>query len=339
MIHVTTSVYLSLAHEHARERDFISWLAAHPLPAEVPNPRKVLPVYGHPLGPTGHAQGCAASHANALYRFHGEQSGGPDDWCLVFEDDARWGPEFARAWPEAAAAVPADAEVFMVGGAAMAADSRGERLGERLTRIRGVYRLHCYAVRRSAAAKVARIFESELGQHCDILLARASERGEVSVVAAMPFLVAQCPRPGHWYAWNDGDRGVGGAGLEVYAEHVLGVPAERRPPILWGSDATPARARQLAGSGARVLAVAEGEIAVLGPAPSAPPPASKSAPSEACPHAAPLLGFEKRRLGLDVRKDWRRCGHPQQPLGEYVCPCKGCGPGCSGYPTAAGPST
>ncbi len=33
----------------------------------------------------------------------------------------------------------------------------------------------------------------------------------------------------------------------------------------------------------------------------------------------------------DNVKDWRRCGHPQTPLGKLVCLCKGCGVSCPGY--------
>lgn len=31
---------------------------------------------------------------------------------------------------------------------------------------------------------------------------------------------------------------------------------------------------------------------------------------------------------------WTGCGHPAKPLGDPVCPCRGCGPGCAGYEAA-----
>lgn len=44
-----------------------------------------------------------------------------------------------------------------------------------------------------------------------------------------------------------------------------------------------------------------------------------------------LTGHERELLGLDHRKEWMRCDHPDQPLGAAVCRCKGCGPKCPGY--------
>lgn len=43
------------------------------------------------------------------------------------------------------------------------------------------------------------------------------------------------------------------------------------------------------------------------------------------------LGDRVRVAGSN--RDWRTCGHPDQPLGPTVCRCKGCGPRCAGYPT------
>lgn len=47
-----------------------------------------------------------------------------------------------------------------------------------------------------------------------------------------------------------------------------------------------------------------------------------------------LLGRERAERGLDSRR-WTLCLHPEQPLGEAVCGCRGCGPRCRGYSAAA----
>lgn len=44
-----------------------------------------------------------------------------------------------------------------------------------------------------------------------------------------------------------------------------------------------------------------------------------------------LTGLERDARNLDHRRPWRWCGHPDKPLGEAVCGCAGCGPGCNGY--------
>lgn len=33
----------------------------------------------------------------------------------------------------------------------------------------------------------------------------------------------------------------------------------------------------------------------------------------------------------DTTRDYRKCDHPDKPLGAVVCSCRGCGPKCSGY--------
>lgn len=33
----------------------------------------------------------------------------------------------------------------------------------------------------------------------------------------------------------------------------------------------------------------------------------------------------------DTVRDYRRCDHPDQPLGPVTCACRGCGPRCVGY--------
>lgn len=43
-----------------------------------------------------------------------------------------------------------------------------------------------------------------------------------------------------------------------------------------------------------------------------------------------LTGHERHALDLSS-VDWAPCHHPAKPLGPYVCPCKGCRPGCPGY--------
>lgn len=35
--------------------------------------------------------------------------------------------------------------------------------------------------------------------------------------------------------------------------------------------------------------------------------------------------------GANPAKRWSSCDHPRKPLGDPVCPCKGCGPKCVGY--------
>lgn len=44
-----------------------------------------------------------------------------------------------------------------------------------------------------------------------------------------------------------------------------------------------------------------------------------------------LPNYAAAKLSLDVRRTWYVCSHPDKPLGEYVCPCKGCGVRCTGY--------
>lgn len=54
----------------------------------------------------------------------------------------------------------------------------------------------------------------------------------------------------------------------------------------------------------------------------------------------PLTGYERATAGKSHGPDWRHCLHAEKPLGEAVCPCMGCGPGCTGYQAEAddGPS-
>lgn len=49
-----------------------------------------------------------------------------------------------------------------------------------------------------------------------------------------------------------------------------------------------------------------------------------------------LPTIQAGRMGLDPRRTWFECGHPDKPnkntaLGKYVCPCAGCNSSCSGY--------
>jgi hypothetical protein len=244
VIRITESVVITLRRTPDRERAFVRWLHAHPLPAGVPRPEVVLGADARHIPGFGHAIGCAMSHAGVLYRF-ACKPGAPDDWLVVFEDDARWGPTLPEYWPEISAAVPADAEILFVGGDVWRKGGRGERLGPRLTRAAGVVRLHCYAVRRSSAVKVADIVSSQPGEHCDRLIAYASERGELSVVAADPFVCAQRADAVTWYAWNPDEPGTTDAGLEAWTRDVLG-RGSRPPPAGRASAQTSGLQRTLA---------------------------------------------------------------------------------------------
>lgn len=51
---------------------------------------------------------------------------------------------------------------------------------------------------------------------------------------------------------------------------------------------------------------------------------------ETCIYAGPSVN-DPARLGLDVRKRWLLCQHPELPSGEYVCPCSTCNSRCYGY--------
>ncbi len=55
-------------------------------------------------------------------------------------------------------------------------------------------------------------------------------------------------------------------------------------------------------------------------------------PPEPCGYAKLLTGKEREANGLDHARVWNRCCNPKLPLGkQFVCPCQGCGPACSGY--------
>lgn len=55
-------------------------------------------------------------------------------------------------------------------------------------------------------------------------------------------------------------------------------------------------------------------------------------PPGPCAHLGrELTGPERTARGLGHVRKWSLCLHPDQPLGETVCPCKGCGPKCAGY--------
>lgn len=51
-----------------------------------------------------------------------------------------------------------------------------------------------------------------------------------------------------------------------------------------------------------------------------------------------LPRFVVAKLGLPVLRDWARCTHPDLPLGDYVCPCAGCGSDCPGYVISPDPA-
>lgn len=55
-----------------------------------------------------------------------------------------------------------------------------------------------------------------------------------------------------------------------------------------------------------------------------PPVQPPAPPATPCAHRG-------ERVSLPGVQGWFECGHPERPLGNPVCPCKGCGPRCSGY--------
>lgn len=44
-----------------------------------------------------------------------------------------------------------------------------------------------------------------------------------------------------------------------------------------------------------------------------------------------LTGEARDAVGLNHARTWHRCLDSEQPLGPFVCPCKGCGPDCPSY--------
>jgi hypothetical protein len=66
------------------------------------------------------------------------------------------------------------------------------------------------------------------------------------------------------------------------------------------------------------------------------PPSVPSAKPCAYRSELPLLTIQAGRMGLDPRRTWYECGHPDKPnpntaLGKYVCPCQSCNASCKGY--------
>lgn len=55
--------------------------------------------------------------------------------------------------------------------------------------------------------------------------------------------------------------------------------------------------------------------------PQAPSPAS----------AAPCVHYGPRVDRTGQVREWHECLHPDKPLGELICRCRGCGPKCPGY--------
>jgi len=61
-------------------------------------------------------------------------------------------------------------------------------------------------------------------------------------------------------------------------------------------------------------------------------PGKKSLPVLPCEYGDTLTVGEIRAMKKNPNKVWKRCDHPQLPLGrDIVCTCTGCGPGCDGY--------
>jgi len=69
----------------------------------------------------------------------------------------------------------------------------------------------------------------------------------------------------------------------------------------------------------------------VAPGPPAVPAAAAVEPPPCRLRGRELTGPERAARGLDHGRRWALCLHPEQPLGEAVCPCMGCGPGCRGY--------
>lgn len=68
------------------------------------------------------------------------------------------------------------------------------------------------------------------------------------------------------------------------------------------------------------------------PAPSANP--IRRAVALECVHVGRVLtGAERNLLGLDHRKKWVECEHPELPSGKFVCSCGNCNKKCSGFET------
>lgn len=66
--------------------------------------------------------------------------------------------------------------------------------------------------------------------------------------------------------------------------------------------------------------------------PANPPPLAATRAAEPCTLlGSELTGTQRDARGLGHAKKWSLCLHPDKPLGEVVCPCRGCGPGCRGY--------
>lgn len=62
------------------------------------------------------------------------------------------------------------------------------------------------------------------------------------------------------------------------------------------------------------------------------PQVAAAPPAKPCQHLGrDLTGPERERHGKDHARRWSLCLHPEIPLGQFVCPCKGCDSGCRGY--------
>lgn len=90
--------------------------------------------------------------------------------------------------------------------------------------------------------------------------------------------------------------------------------------------------RRIAARDSRYLAYLQPEDRG-GPGPAA--PAAKPAAGPCVHLGDALTGPEREAAGLPHAKRWSLCLADPKPLGEYVCPCKGCGPRCPGYEAEA----
>jgi hypothetical protein len=77
-----------------------------------------------------------------------------------------------------------------------------------------------------------------------------------------------------------------------------------------------------------------GSYVASAPDPPAVAPAGTAEPGECRFRGRGLAGPEREARGLGHARQWSFCENPARPLGDAVCPCRGCGPGCSGYSAA-----
>lgn len=102
-------------------------------------------------------------------------------------------------------------------------------------------------------------------------------------------------------------------------------PGECELCIAFAVDAT--RRAEWGGDGELMRMV----FAVPSPSPLPQRSAKSKSPAPCSLRGRTVPGPERQRLGLGHAREWVYCLHPDKPLGEAVCGCKGCGPSCTGY--------